>query len=134
MLRDSILSPKHTLDTVDDHQARGTEDQIWVRKFAEAGGEAIVGADGKMLSRPHEVVAIFEAGLRIVVLPAQWARAPRHIQMSFVFYWWPSIEKTLEASKAQECHKVPWSWSDAPITRVPIDFQGAYKKVKKAAK
>ena len=58
LIRDALLGHHNTLETVDDHQAKGVDDDIWVRKFGKAGGEAIVGADAKMLTRPHEVVAI----------------------------------------------------------------------------
>ena len=90
LIRESLLGKGHTLDTVDDHQATGVADQIWVRKFADAGGEAIIGGDGAMLTRPHEVVAIAGTGLRLVVLPQQWPRQRRHIQIAFLFYWWPA--------------------------------------------
>lgn len=135
LIRDSLLAKSHTLDTVDDHQARGVDDQIWVRKFAQAGGEAIVGADARMLTRPHEVVAIFEAGLRLVVLPPQWAQQRKHIQIAFLFFWWPRIEKAFETCKARQCFKVPWLWKDTDaVTEFKVDFHEAQKKVKKAAR
>ncbi len=52
LIKESLLGKAHTLETVDDHQARGVDDDIWVRKFANVGGEAIIGSDGKMLTRP----------------------------------------------------------------------------------
>lgn len=135
LIRDSLLGKAHTLDLVDDHQARGVDDQIWVRKFADAGGEAIVGADAKMLTRPHEVVAIFEAGLRLVVLPGQWAQQPKNIQIAFLFLWWPRIEKAFETAKARQCFKVPWSWKETDtVSEFKLDFQEAQKKAKKAAR
>jgi len=132
LIREALLSKSHTLDMVDDFQARGVEDQIWVRKYADDGGEAIVGGDGKMLTRPHEVVAIVEAGLRVVVLPPHWPRQQRHVQIAFLFLWWPRIEKTLETCKQRQCFKVPWSWSltDALVEERP-NVQEAYKKVRK---
>lgn len=129
-----LLGKQHTLDTVDDHQARGVGDDIWVRKFGRAGGEAIVGSDAKMLSRPHEVIAITESGLRLVVLPAQWANSKIHLQISFLAYWWPHIESVLVTSKPGQCFRVPWTWGDTEGAIKPwtLDVQGAYKKAKKA--
>ena len=134
LIRDALLGRHNTLETVDDHQAKGVDDDIWVRKFGKAGGEAIVGADAKMLTRPHEVVAIVESGLRLVVLPPQWVNAKIHVQISFLFYWWPHIEAALAASKPGQCFKVLWSWGETTNAIKPytVDAQAAYKKVKKA--
>lgn len=134
LIKESLLGKGHTLDTVDDHQARGVDDDIWVRKFADAGGEAIIGSDGKMLTRPHEVVAIAEAGLRLAVLPSQWANQKLNVQVAFLFFWWPHIEAVLASAKPRQCFKVPWRWGDTSgaITPFSLDFQQAYKKMKKA--
>lgn len=134
LVRETLLSKKHTLHPVDDFQARGVEDEIWVRKFAKDGGEAIVGADAMMLTRAHEVVAIADAGVRLVILPHQWARAGRHLQIAFLFLWWPSIERTIETCKPRQCFKVPWTWTPTPgeLTEHKLDFQTARKKAQKA--
>jgi hypothetical protein len=133
LIREALLGKGHVLDTVDDHQARSVDDEIWVRKFAKAGGEAIVGGDGRMLTRPHEVVAIAETGLRLVVLAPQWAQQAKHVQISYLFFWWPAIERALSSASPRHCFKVPWSWSPKDsLSPVPLDFQDAYKKLKKA--
>lgn len=136
LIRDALLGRQHILETVDDHQAKGVDDDIWVRKFGKAGGEAIVGADAKMLTRPHEVVAITESGLRLIVLPSQWVNAKINVQISYLFYWWPHIEATLASSKKGQCFKVAWGWGDTTegIRPFSVDTQAAYKKLKKAAR
>ena len=133
LIREQLLSRKHTLDTVDDHQAVGVDDQIWVRKFAAAGGEAIVGGDFAMTKKPHEIIAIAETGLRLIVLDQRWPREAKHIQISYLFYWWPHIEAALAEAKAGQCLKVPWGWSDpkGAIKPISVDVQGAYKQVRK---
>ena len=135
LIREQLLSHGFTLETVDDHQARGVQDQIWVRTFADAGGDAIVGADFNMTKRPHEVVAISETGLRLVILDEKWARQKKHIQIAYLFYWWPEIERTLKGSAKAKCFKVPWGWpSDTTdqIKTLQLDVQKAYKKLKKS--
>jgi hypothetical protein len=135
LIRAELLSPRNTLHTVDDFQARSVEDEIWVRRFALAGGEVIVGADGRMLSRPHEVAAISDTGLRLVVLPSNWVRQRKHVQIAFLFYWWPRIERWAEAAKPGQCCKVPWSWTEqAEVIPRSVDLQTARKKIKKAEK
>ena len=135
MLREQLVSKEHTLETVDDYAAKGVDDQIWVRKFAAAGGEAIVGGDFAMTKKPHEIVAIAETGLRLIILDQRWPRKPRHIQISYLFYWWPPIEVVLKAAKPGQCFRVPWGWGDTEdaIKQIPIDLQSAQKKLKRDA-
>lgn len=134
LIRGTLLSRGFTLDTVDDHQARGVDDRIWVRRFADAGGHAIVGGDAAMLTRPHEITAIHQTGLRLVVLDAKWVRQKRHLQISYLFYWWPHIEAVLAGARPGSCFKVPWGWGDptGAIKPAAVDLDRAYKALKRA--
>lgn len=137
LLREQLLATSNTLHTVDDYQAKGVDDPIWVRKFADSGGEAIVGGDVAMTKRATEVVAIAETGLRLIVLDQRWPRAPKHVQISYLFYWWPEIEKVLASAKSGQCFKVPWGWpekTDGAIKPITVDVQSAYKKLRKTKK
>lgn len=133
LIREQLLTRPHTLQTVDDFQAKGMEDQIWVRRFADEGGEAIVGGDFAMTKKPHEIVAIAETGLRLVVLDQRWPREPRHIQISYLFYWWPHIERALSTAPHGQCLKVPWGWGEpkGAIKQVSVDVQKAYAQVRR---
>jgi hypothetical protein len=138
IIQESCLSNQHTLFTVDDFRARGVDDQIWVRTFSGRGGNAIIGADAAMTRRPHEVVAICEAGVRLILLPPQWANAKRHLQASHLLYWWPHIEVSLEDAASERCLRVPWGWPEtagaAALKPVRLDLQDAYRKIERAAK
>lgn len=137
LLRKHLVSRDFSLETVDDHQARSVDDVIWVKRFADAGGNVIIGADGAMTTRPHEVVAINETGLRLVLLDPKWARSKKHLQIAHLFFWWPRIEITLRDSKTKEkCFRVPWGWSEAEDAIKPfsLDTQRAYKQLKREAK
>ena len=132
LVRETLLGRDHSLHTVDDFDARGVDDQIWVRRFADAGGDAIVGADARMLTRPHEIAAIAETGLRLIILPSQWVRQRKHAQIAFLFYWWPRIEAAIASAKPGQCLKVPWSWTEGQeLVRQSVDLQRAQKIVKK---
>ena len=133
LIRDNVLSRKHQLDTVDDYAARGVDDQVWVRRYADAGGEAIIGGDAAMMKKPHEIVAIVETGLRLVILDERWPRERFHVQASYLFYWWPHIEAVLENMRPGTAMKVPWGWGhpEDAIRPIQFDAQGAYKKLKR---
>ncbi len=96
LIREQLLSKQNTLAVVDDYQAKGVDDQIWVRHFAKAGGHSIVGGDFAMTKKPHEIIAIVETGLRLILLDQKWPQAQKHVQISYLFYWWPHIEVQLE--------------------------------------
>ena len=132
LLREQLLSKGFSLDTVDDHAARGVEDVIWVRRFADAGGDAIISGDINITKRAHELTAINETGLRLVVLHEKWPREKKHVQISYLFYWWPHIEQVLRDARPGKCYKVPWGWGDpaGAIKPLSVDLQGAYKKLK----
>lgn len=109
------------------------EDVIWVKKFAGQGGEAIVGGDIAMTKRAAELIAIVESGLRLIVLDQRWPREPKNVQISYLFYWWPEIERVLATAPKGKCFKVPWGWPEktrGAIKPIPVDVQGAYKKMR----
>lgn len=133
IIRDSCLDRKHSLEHVEDYYLRGVDDEIWVRRFAKAGGEAIISADANMLRRNHELIAICDSGLRLVVLPSKWANATRNLQASHVMFWWPKIQDTISASPPRKCWKVPWGYNDKePLHSITVDFEDARRKIKKA--
>lgn len=133
LIRDTVLSPQHQLDTVDDYAARGVDDQVWVRRYADAGGEAIIGADSAMTRKPHEIVAIVETKLRLIILDERWPRERLHLQASYLFYWWPHIEAALENMRSGTAVKVPWGWGNptGAIKTMQLDAQGAYRKLRR---
>ena len=135
MIREQLCSRDFLLETVDDHAAKGVDDQIWVRNFAKAGGEAVVSGDAAMTKKHHEVLAIHETGLRLVVLDERWARQKKHLQIAYLFFWWPSIEEVLRTARQGQCFKVPWAWPADPSARsikaLSLDVQEAYRKLKR---
>jgi hypothetical protein len=136
LIREQLLSKGHTLETVYDYEADGVDDDIWVRKFAKAGGDAIIGGDYKMTTRPHEMIAIAETGLRVAVLDQRWSREKKNVQIAYLFYWWPHIEAVLATAGRAKCFKVPWGWGETKNTIKPlrVDVQGAYKKAARRGK
>jgi hypothetical protein len=139
MLREQLVSKEHTLETVDDYAAKGVDDQIWVRKFAGAGGEAIV---GRLCHDPEAARDRRDRGNRAEAgdpASAVAAGTPSHSDfLSFLLvashlYWWPHIEAVLEMAKPGQCFKVPWGWGETKdaIKPIPVDLQAAQKKLKR---
>lgn len=133
MIQDCCVVSGNVVHTVDEYQAKGVDDEIWVRRFAKAGGEAILSADEMMIRRHAELIAICDSGLRLVLLPHQWANSLRNMQAAHILFWWPKIEETLAASSPRNVFKVPWAFDDKrKIERVKMDYETARKKLKQA--
>jgi hypothetical protein len=134
VIQDCCTVSGHVIHTVDDYQAKGLKDEIWVRKFAKAGGEAILSADEMMVRRHAELVAICDAGLRLVLLPPKWSNSVRSLQASHILFWWPRIEEVLATSRPRSVYKVPWGFAEKPIERVKFDYEAQRKKLKQERK
>ena len=101
--------------------------------FGKEGGKAILSADTDFLKRPHQVMAVHDAGLAIIHLPSKWANAPLHLQIAHLLIWWKRIEATLEAAKPRECWRPEWNIrSEGELRKIKVDYEEARRKLKKA--
>jgi hypothetical protein len=132
-VRDIALTPPFELSHVFDDGHGGLGDVSWVTKFADAGGRAILSADGDFLNRPHQVMAIWNKQLVLIHLPGKWQNAKRHEQAAHILLWWGRFEKTLGTASARQCWRVPYEFSrEADLVRISVDYGKAQKKVRKA--
>jgi hypothetical protein len=133
-IRDMALSPGWELTSVLDFD-RGTDDVHWITRFARDGGDAIVSADTDFLKVPQQVMAVFNTGLRVVHLPPKWSNAQVHLQAAHLLLWWRRIEARIAAMPARQCVRPPWNIQESgDLIEVPIDFQGARRKARQAAR
>lgn len=84
----------------------GKDDVVWLPEFAASGGDAMIGMDQKILSRPHEVHALIQSGLTAFFLNFGKAQPRINMIASRVIYWWPYFEARMD-------------W-DAKVFRVPV--------------
>jgi hypothetical protein len=110
----------------------GSTDEHWITAFAAAGGQVILSADTDFLKQPPQVQAIERTGLRLIHLPSGWANASRAIQAGHLLLWWPRIEAQIKQMRPRECYTTPFQHSASALKRVPLDFQKANRKVRKA--
>jgi PIN like domain len=134
IIRDSCLGSNHSLEHVEDYHLRGIEDEIWVRRFAKAGGEAILSADSEMLRRHNEIVAICDSGLRLAILPSKWANSARNLQASHIMFWWPRIQYVFTSCRPRQCWKVPWGYNEKDtLIQVKVNFENSRRRLKKSS-
>lgn len=79
-----------------------TSDVLWLSDFAASGGNAIIGQDRRILSRPHEVQALNDAHLHACLFDFGQSGAKGYFQAASIIHWWPRL------------HQV-WSMSVVPV-------------------
>jgi hypothetical protein len=128
----SIGSPR--LLHVSEIGALGVKDTIWVRAFAEQGGDAIVSADAAMSRRQTELIAIGETGLKLVILPAQYQQGGILTQTAYMLFWWFKIVELVQEGEKGCFLKLP----PIAIPRIPrwdrIDVHDARQRLKKSTR
>jgi len=133
-VRAICLTEGWTLDQVNEAGDGGKPDQHWLHRFADAGGQAILTADVDFPTRPHQVAAVYNTGIKIILLPSKWAQARGFLQASHILLWWPRMEAKLKDMKPRECYRPDWTINDATgaFKKIDIDFNKALKKLGKA--
>src|SRR5262245_28753405 len=88
---------------------RGVSDVHWITRFGRSGSNAILTVDTDFLSRPHQVMAVHDLGLKIIHLPHKWSNARCDLQAAHILLWWKRIEATLSCMKQRECYRPEWN-------------------------
>jgi len=123
------------LTSVIDAGQRGSTDVHWVTQFGKEGGKAIISADTDFFRRPHQVMAVHDAGLMIIHMPHKWANAPRHLQAAHMLAWWKRIEIAVKNGHPKQCWRPEWNISeDGELRPVKVDYEEHRKKLKKATR
>jgi hypothetical protein len=132
-VKTSALGAGFDLDSITLVGQRGSSDEHWITSFGKDGGTAILTADTDFVKRPHQVMAVHDAGLRIVHLPPKWANAPLHLQIAHLLIWWGRIEAAIRSASPRECWRPEWNISErGELQRVTVNYEEARKKLKKA--
>lgn len=137
IIRDNLLSDGHELLSASDRNTLGQPDELWIKTFAREGGEAVISGDVKITRRPHEIIAIQQAGLKLVTLDGRWSRAAKHEKVAHLCYWWPHIETALSDLTGFQPIKVPWGWpqiTEGAIKPLPLNLQAMHKRLKKLSR
>jgi hypothetical protein len=114
--------------------AKGVSDRIWVRIFAEQGGDAIISADAAMSRRQAELIAIGETGIKLVILPAQYQQGGIRTQTAYMLFWWSKIIELVQEAEKGCFLKLP----PVALPRVPrwdrIDVHAVRQRLEKSTR
>lgn len=106
-------------------------DAPWLSEFAKRGGNAILGVDKRILSRPHEVKALQEAGLSACFLDFGANGAKLNFQTGSLVNLWPRISAIWMPSSGPVIlrAKVLSSLSSHSIEELDVTIDGDIPKV-----
>jgi PIN like domain len=97
---------------VRDFNPPGTNDPIWIRKFAHDGGYVIVSGDDNILQKWPNLIAYVESGLISFFPPVGFQhKLTGFAQAALLIRWWPSIIEKAKISDRGTCWRIPMTWT-----------------------
>ena len=66
---------------------QGASDVHWITRFAQHGGDAILSADQDFVRLAPQINAVFDTGMKVILLPPKWANATAHLQAAHILQW-----------------------------------------------
>jgi hypothetical protein len=87
-------------------------DVPWLARFAADGGTVIISGDTRMLTMPHEILAIQRLRLTAVFFEERWNGWDFFQKCSLLLWHWTSIVVSVQSAKAATLFKVPAEWKE----------------------
>jgi hypothetical protein len=135
IVRDLALSPGWEISSVLEVGHGGDSDVHWITKFAQEGGDGIVTADRDFVTLEPQVNAVFDTGMRVILMPKPWGMAKGYLQAAHMLQWWARIERKLSEMRPRECWRPDWNVSETgEIKTVKLDFSRAQRTRRKKAR
>ncbi|MCP3397147.1 hypothetical protein [Bradyrhizobium sp. CCGB20] len=94
-----VESAKDYSPTKDDPDYVPHSDVPWVKRFAAAGGKAIISDNTDMKRQPHERLALIECGMIVIFFESQWSGWKFFRKCALLLHWWPEIAMKLKRAK-----------------------------------
>lgn len=132
-IREIALSRDWEISSIHGVKDEGLADVHWITKFANEGGDAILSADRDFVSLEPQINAVFDTGLKVILLPPKWGNAKGYLQAAHLLQWWPRVEQKLREMKKRECYRPDWNIRETgELKKVKINFQKAQKARKRS--
>jgi len=93
-------------------------DAPWLERFAKDGGDIVISGDTKMYEKPHEIVAIQQTGLVLVLFENKWNEWDFFQKSALLLWHWTAvIEATRGATKnlrgkVAAAFRIPTVWRE----------------------
>ena len=95
----------------DDHDYIRRNDSPWVKRFAAAGGQAIVSGDSKMRTDRAEREALVQTGMVVFFFDPAWNQFKFCDKCAMLLHWWPCALEVAEAAPKPSFWRIPATWN-----------------------
>lgn len=85
-------------------------DVPWLRRYKADGGKVIISGDVSIPDKPHELLAIQEAGLIAFFFPANWNNWKFPRKAALLLVWLDRIIAQSKSAKAGSMYRIPNDW------------------------
>jgi PIN like domain len=93
----------------------GVTDQEWIGALHQEGGWAVLTADRRLRTRPHERHALEQSGLVVFILAPGWNQESYWSKAAGVVRWLPRILAAYQAAHPPALFLIPHRWTPAPL-------------------
>jgi hypothetical protein len=87
-------------------------DAPWIKRFAASGGQVIISGNAKMMSTPHERLALIEEGMIVLFFENRWNNWKFFAKCALLLHWLPIIAKHLPKAKPKTFWRIPSIWDE----------------------
>jgi hypothetical protein len=93
----------------------GFADRDWIATLREQRGWAVLTADHKLRTRPHERLVLMQSGLIVLVLAHGWSQDPFWPKATGIIRWLPVMLDAWRTTTPPALLEVPHRWSPAKL-------------------
>jgi hypothetical protein len=89
-----------------------SSDVPWLKRFALAGGKAVISGNTDMKRQPHERLALIECGFIVIFCESQWSNWKFFPKCALLLHCWPVIAAKLKRAPAGSFWHIPCNWPE----------------------
>ena len=113
---DALLRPEGgAAISIQERFGHGIADPDWIEALHGEGGWAVLTADRKLRTRPHERLALEQSGLIVFILAPGWNQEGYWRKAAGVIRWLPSMIEAVAVFQPPALLSLPHRWTPEPI-------------------
>lgn len=98
----------------------GIGDLEWIGALRQEDGWAVLTADRRLRTRPHERLALMQSGLVFFVLAQGWNQESFWPKAAGVIRWLPSMIEAFSTVRPPALLAIPYRWTPKPLKPIKV--------------